>query len=121
MRTDLSDGGRAAEDEDGLARVLGLAAVLPGRGDGGGQGVGMVHPEAGGDGRDCEVDGRGLVEGDVLWDLCGARWGVLSCARRIVWGDLRRRTFTVRSAGVIRYCWKQSPSFLKLPSNMLSR
>ena len=73
MRTDLSDGGRAAEDEDGLARVLRLATILPGRGDGGRRGVGVVYPDAGSDGRDCQIDGRSLIEGDVLWGLCGAR------------------------------------------------
>ena len=70
MRTVLSDGGRAAEDDEGLAGVLGLAALLPGCGEGDGLGVGVVVPEAGDDGRETEGHRRGLIEGEVLRDLC---------------------------------------------------
>ena len=70
MHTVLSDGGRAAEDDEGLADVLSLAALLPGRGERYGLGVGVVIPEAGDDGRESEGHRRGLIEGEVLRDLC---------------------------------------------------
>ena len=69
----MSDGGRAAEDDEGLAGVLGLAALLPGCGEGDGLGVGVVVPEAGDDGRESEGHRRGLIEGEVLRDLCVER------------------------------------------------
>ena len=120
MRTVLSDGGRAAEDDEGLAGVLGLPALLPGRSEGDGLGVGVVVPEAVEDGREPDGHGRGLVEGEVLRDLCTERSWHAGSGIKYKWMD-RRRTLAARSAATMVYCWKVARSLAKKPWNRLGR
>ena len=67
-RTGLADGGRAAEDEDGLAVVLAATAGLPGRCEAEAAAALRVVEAHGGGG---ERDGQrgGLLERQVRWDL----------------------------------------------------
>ena len=104
-RTVLPDGGRAAEDDGGLADVLGLAALLPGRSERDGFGVRVVAPEAGGDGRESERNRCGLVESDVLRDLHGGSIGIPDWKQTYLEVD-RKRTLAARSKGTRVYCWK---------------
>ena len=68
-RTVLPDRRCAPKDEDGLARVLGLAAIFVWRSEVSRFRVGVVIPEPGGDGGESKRDRRGLVKRDVLGDL----------------------------------------------------
>ena len=121
MRTVLADGGRAGDDDGGLACGLGRVAFLPGCGEGDGVSGRVVVPEAGDDGREPEGYARGLVEGEVLRDLRvgGERELVGTCAGPVIKWMERRRTLAARSAGKVTNCWKVARSLVKKPWNRL--
>ena len=69
--TILSDGGRAPDDERGLAGILGGTTLLPGSREVDGARLGVVTPDRADGGGEPERDGRSLIKSDVIRNLNG--------------------------------------------------